>query len=86
MADPHYRRWLRRFDWAGLESRGLSCRRLTRKEVALAFPGVRISPWYGKARADELSAVIATGSPTEKPATAKGQRRHRDTNIRRRAV
>ena len=70
----HYR------ETAALVSRGLSCRRLSREEVARAYPGLPIHPHYGE------SAVIATGSPTEKPATAKGQRRHRDTNIRRRAV
>jgi len=41
--DVHYRR----FDWSSLESRGLSCRRLSRKEVAAAFPGVRVSRCYG---------------------------------------
>jgi hypothetical protein len=61
---------------------GPSARRLTRAEVAELYPGAVISPLYGKHRADELSAVIATGSPTEKPATTLGHRRHRDTNLR----
>jgi hypothetical protein len=59
---------------------GPSARRLTRAEVEAAYPGQPIHPHYGE------SAVIATGSPTEKPATTLGHRRHRAANLRRRAV
>ena len=76
MPDPKFRhRHIPKpFPW------GPSCRRLTRDEVARAYPGLPIHPHYGE------SAVIATGLPTEKPAATQGQRRHRDTNRRRRAM
>lgn len=64
------RRLRQRFDFTALVSRGLSCRRLSREEVARIYPGVAISPRYGLDQ-EPHESLLGRPAPVKAPTAPK---------------